>query len=83
MKLEEHARLRRAVDAQLATASLDELRVVAFIVQRLIGQGRVAYGALDLATDERDFVRERNEEIADALVYVACAALKSSAGKTG
>lgn len=53
----------------------DELRVAKFVVARLAG-GRKVYGNLDLARDKRNFVRERDEELADALVYVACEQLK-------
>jgi hypothetical protein len=58
----------------------DQLDVVGWVIERLaIGNER--YGPLDLASDQRDFARERNEEIADALVYQACLAL--SQGEIG
>jgi hypothetical protein len=79
----ERLRLYRSITKQLESASLDELRVIAFVVERLCMLGHAAYGPLDLRTDKRDFDRELDEEIVDALVYVACARLKSSAGRRG
>jgi len=37
------------------------------------------YGALDLATDRRDFAHEALEEAADGLVYVASALMRADA----
>jgi hypothetical protein len=55
----------------------DEVRVLVRIAVRLRG-GREAYGPLDLATDTRQFrTKEAREEVEDALVYLACAWLKS------
>ena len=65
-----------AVTSQLGD---DELRVLTFIAQRLLG-GATQYGALDLATDRRNFARERGEEIGDMLVYWACEDLKRTCG---
>jgi hypothetical protein len=72
--------IRAEIERRLDIASDDELRVVHFIVERLLGLGRVAYGALDLSTDRRNFERELDEELADALVYVACAVLRHAVG---
>lgn len=60
----------------------DERRVLAVLADRLRG-GAKAYGALDLASDRRDFEKERGEEVADLLVYSAFAELKrlSAGGK--
>jgi hypothetical protein len=55
----------------------DEVRVLVRIAVRLRG-GREAYGPLDLANDARQFrTKEAREEIEDALVYLACAWLKT------
>jgi len=55
----------------------DEVRVLTRIAQRLQG-GQLTYGPLDLATDSRHFRgKEAREEIEDALVYLACAWLKT------
>ena len=68
---------RAAVSASLSGLGTDELRVLGFIAARL-RMGREAYGPLDLATDRRDWRRERDEEAADLLVYAACEALTST-----
>jgi len=68
--------MRKEIDALLDEASPDELGVVLFVCRRLIGIGRANYGPLKLATDERDFDTELDEELADALVYAACARLR-------
>ncbi|MBX3222387.1 MAG: hypothetical protein KF795_17845 [Labilithrix sp.] len=57
----------------------DELRVVRFIAERLLA-GQEAYGPLRLATDARDWRRERDEELADAVVYSACESLRRDLG---
>jgi len=46
----------------------DELDVLTRIAHRLVA-GRRIYGPLDIATDRRDWRRERDEEAADYLVY--------------
>jgi hypothetical protein len=57
----------------------DEVRVLARIAERLRG-GRFVYGPLDLTTDTRMFrTQEAREELEDALVYFACAWLKTEA----
>jgi hypothetical protein len=56
----------------------DEVRVLTRIAVRL-RQGREVYGPLDLATDAREFrSKEAREEVEDALVYLACAWLKTA-----
>jgi len=55
----------------------DEVRVLTRIAVRLRG-GREVYGPLDLASDAREFrSKEAREEVEDALVYLACAWLKT------
>jgi hypothetical protein len=55
----------------------DEVRVLTRIAERLRG-GRDVYGPLDLTSDTRKFrSKEAREEIEDALVYLACAWLKT------
>jgi len=61
----------------LAPLAGDELDVVGWVIERL-KLGRQRYGQLHLANDTRDLDRERDEEISDALVYVACKALSQT-----
>lgn len=70
--------MKDKIDALLDKASPDELGVVLFVCERLIGLGRAQYGPLNLANDERDFDRELDEELADSLVYAACSRLRRS-----
>jgi hypothetical protein len=57
----------------------DEMRVLTRIAEG-IHAGRLAYGPLFLANDARTFrSKEAREELEDALVYLACAWLKSEA----
>lgn len=58
----------------LAGLGADERRVLVVLAGRL-RRGAKAYGALDLATDQRDWEKERGEEVADLLVYSAFAEL--------
>jgi hypothetical protein len=59
------------------TLGHDEVRVLTRIAERLQG-GQLTYGPLDLATDPRQFrAKEAREELEDALVYLACAWLKT------
>ncbi|MFI5301596.1 MAG: hypothetical protein ACHREM_26200 [Polyangiales bacterium] len=48
----------------------DEVRVLVYLGRRLRA-GADVYGALDLATDVRDFDREAAAEYADAAIYGA------------
>jgi hypothetical protein len=63
------------IDATCAELGTDEIRTLAYLARRLL-QGQRAYGKLDLATDPRDWKRERADELADLLVYTAFEALK-------
>lgn len=63
--------LERTVSARLMACSLDELRVMDFVLGRL-EVGRDRYGHLDLAKHEtRSWRRDRAEELGDAVVYTA------------
>jgi hypothetical protein len=55
----------------------DAVRVLAFIARRLLA-GQRAYGRLDIATDRRDWRKERAEELADAFVYGAIAEIQAA-----
>lgn len=68
---------RRIFDA-LDGASLDELRVVRWLAERM-RSGRERYAALHLATDPRDWMREAGEEAIDGLAYLAMASCKAEA----
>ncbi len=50
----------------------DERRVLLALARRLL-QGQRTYGLLSVATDGRNWLRERSEELEDALVYTAIA----------
>jgi hypothetical protein len=50
----------------------DERRVLLALARRLL-TGQTTYGMLSVATDGRDWLRERSEELQDALVYTAIA----------
>jgi hypothetical protein len=56
----------------ISTLGRDERRVLLVLAKRLHA-GQEAYGRLDVASDRRDWRRERAEELADALVYGAIA----------
>lgn len=47
-------------------------RAVLELLGRRLGDGRRVYGPLYPVVDRREWKREALEEIADALVYVAC-----------
>ncbi len=81
LKLEETQQMTRTTTIRNARAELDaiavglgedELQVLVFVAGRLAA-GRERYGALHLSEDPRDWYRERSEELADSLVYTACA----------
>jgi hypothetical protein len=59
----------------------DERRVLLVLARRLLA-GQQAYGRLDVASDRRDWRKERAEELADALVYGAIAEVASQLGRT-
>jgi hypothetical protein len=50
-----------------------EERAVLLALGRRLLQGQRTYGLLSVATDGRDWLRERSEELEDALVYTAIA----------
>jgi hypothetical protein len=58
----------------------DEVRVLLVLARRLLA-GQRAYGRLDVAHDGRDWRRERAEELEDAIVYGAIAAVAATLGK--
>ena len=64
----------RALAVTLATLGDDELRVLAFLAQRLAA-GQRQYGRLAIVSDARDWRKERAEEFADAAVYHALVSL--------
>lgn len=51
--------------------TIDELRVLDVIVQRISGGGFEQYGGMVIAKDSRDFRKEASDEFADALWYMA------------
>ena len=68
---------RTALDVAVSRLGPDEQRVLTRIAERLV-HGRTVYGRLNLADDARAFrACEAREELEDALVYLACAWLKS------
>jgi hypothetical protein len=56
------------ITEKLIDLGADELRVVEIIVDRL-ASGQVTYGNLTVDEDERNFVQETIEEVADASIY--------------
>jgi hypothetical protein len=58
------------LDATCAELGDEEVRVLAHLAARLL-EGQRQYGRLALATDTRDWRRERAEEAADILMYSA------------
>lgn len=60
--------LARDLARRLMLASHDELRVVDRIFMRL-ELGRERYGQLAIGADDRDWRRERSDELLDAVVY--------------
>jgi len=55
----------------------DELDVVGWVIERL-RLGNERYGPLNVGSDTRDLVKERNEEIVDALVYAGVKAVQEA-----
>lgn len=53
-------------------------RAPLLMLARRIWKGREQYGALDLATDKRDFASELLEELADGVAYSVWAKRKAS-----
>ncbi len=71
-----HVDVERELLALLDEAMSDEKKIMLFIARRLIAVGQRSIGPFDIATDPRNFDRERNEELGDALVYIAAKALR-------
>jgi hypothetical protein len=70
---------RATLNGIAGALSRDEVRVLVRIAERLQA-GRRAYGPLILSADGRTFrSKEAREELEDALVYLACAWLKTEA----
>jgi hypothetical protein len=68
---------RAELDGVLDALGFDEVQVLIRLAERL-KMGRRSYGPLQLACDARAFrSKEAREELEDALVYLACAWLKS------
>jgi len=73
-----HTEARLELEDILDDLGDDETRVLVSIARRL-QLGAEAYGELEIAFDRRDFRRkEAREELEDALVYLACAWLKTA-----
>ena len=69
--------VRVALDFAVSKLGPDEQRVLTRIAERL-ALGATTYGPLAVASDPRSFKsKEAREELEDALVYLACAWLKS------
>lgn len=62
--------LTRELFGVIGYLNADEMRVLLEIAKRL-RMGQEQYGALDIADDPRDFVKEAHEEFLDAAVYLA------------
>lgn len=68
---------REDLDKVLDQLEPDALRAIAYLADRLL-MGQRYYGKIDLATDPRDWEKERRDEIGDLLVYSAFGELKRS-----
>ena len=60
--------IRASIAAHCAQLGADELDLLEHIARRLVMGGRT-YGPLNLETDNRDWDREAEEELVDAMVY--------------
>ena len=68
---------RQELEAIVDALGTDEVQVLVRIAERL-KRGAETYGSLHLSADDRAFrSQEAREELEDALVYLACAWLKS------
>jgi hypothetical protein len=67
--------LERQLDAVVGELGDDELRVMVTLARRLL-EGQRCYGKLSLATDSRDWKKERSAEIQDLLIYDAFEVLR-------
>ena len=68
------------VSALMLDLNDDEQRVLLAIAKRL-AMGREQYGALDLATDPRDWTKEAYEEALDMSNYLAMALVKRATSR--
>ena len=62
-------------------AESDERRVLLYLARRIVDLGQKTYGPIDIESDQRDWLREVNQELGDAVFYVAMTALKREVGK--
>lgn len=70
--------------ARIAKLNPDELAVIESALSDLLDgleKGRALYGPLDLATNERDFLREAREEQRDGMLYTAMESVKQGRSK--
>lgn len=58
----------------------DEIRTIKVLAERLL-EGQRRYGQIDIASEPRDFVKERSEEIQDLLIYTAFQTVRDSLTK--
>lgn len=82
---EVNRKLRRALgSAKLADycseLGAQELVVLTALARRLL-MGQLRYGQVNLGKDNRDWLRERAEEFADALIYTAFAEVAAKLGE--
>lgn len=57
-------------DDSLVDMTEDERAIVETFVIKLMGEGRTEHGAMDLAGDERDLMREAADELDDTICYL-------------
>ena len=69
--------VRKRLDAMLDELEPDAVASLAYLAGRLL-VGQRCYGKLDLATDRRDWRKERTAEIGDLLVYTGFLEPKAS-----
>ena len=76
-------KVRDLLKARLKTATIllnrDELEVIVWLAERM-ADGATRYGALDIATDKRDFQKEAGEEAIDGLAYLAMQSIRVKRG---
>ena len=74
---------RERLKIRLKTATIllnrDELEVIVWLAERM-AEGATRYGALDIATDKRDFQKEAGEEAIDGLAYLAMQSIRIKRG---
>lgn len=72
------ATIAQQVFSRLSALNEDEQLVALHVLDRVIARlekGRVDYGPLNLASDQRDFAKEGDEEMLDGAIYGACRVL--------